>query len=245
MRLLLAVQRGDRAAVERAVDAETGPFAAGAPVAAPAAAAAAAEEGRSSSIRLAPGCRAVVISLPKHSARHNGERCLVVRREGDLYGVCCDSGVALRLKPNNLKITLGAPLTTRDALWFACALLPPDTINTVEAQQRREIVRILTQTAQLTTAISNRALLHRVDFPIGHVQTTPLLECCCAGAFLVAKELVSAFGRERERAVFCTCRRWVLQPGQHHCSWHAAISHLLLVVVMTARARTTMTNSTR
>ncbi len=195
MRLLLAVQRGDRAAVERAVDAETGPFAAGAPVAAPAAAATAAEEGRSSSIRLAPGCRAVVISLPKHSARHNGERCLVVRREGDLYGVCCDSGVALRLKPNNLKITLGAPLTTRDALWFACTLLPPDTINTVEAQQRREIVRILTQTAQLTTAASNRALLHRVDFPIGHVQTTPLLECCCAGAFLVAKELVSAFGR--------------------------------------------------
>ena len=194
MRLLLAVQQGNRAAVERAVDTETGSLTAGAPVAA-APAADTAKESQSNGL-LAPGCRAVVVSLPKQSARHNGERCLVVRHEGDLYGVCCDSGAALRLKSDNLKITPGAQAMTRkDALWFACTMLPPDTINTTKAHQRRMIVRLLMQTAQLATAASNRVVCHRVDSPIGPMQTTPLLECCCAGAFSVAKELVSAFGR--------------------------------------------------
>lgn len=195
MRLLLAVQRGDRAAFERAFEAE---IQSSSGVLAERPAAAASPEQRSQSSGPAPGCRAVVVLLPNNSARHNGESCLVVRREGEFYAVCCDSGAALRLKPENLKITPGAhALTTRHALWFACTMLPPDSSNTMEAQQRRDIVRFLIDYARQTTVStavpSTHVALHPVDATIGPMKTTPLLECCCAGAFDVAQELVSAF----------------------------------------------------
>ena len=184
MRVLLAVQRGDHAALRRAfadelratpepgdgdgwagaaaaVAASAGAAAAGAAAAAAAGAAAAGAAGAcdedkaeaeavgagaaaastgaaaagaepGAAAGLSPGCRAVVAGLAGKAVRHNGECCLVVRREGDLYAVCCDSGAALRLKPANLKqATPGErALTTKDALWFACTLLPPDTTNT-------------------------------------------------------------------------------------------------------------------
>ena len=198
MRLLLAVQRGDLAGFERAFEAEVR-FSSGVLATKLPAAAASPPQQSSQSAVLAPGCRAVVVLLPNNSARHNGESCLVVRREGEFYAVRCDSGAALRLKPENLRITPGAhALTTRHALWFACAMLPPDSSNTMEAHQRRDIARLLInyaaqQTALSTTVPSNHVALDPVDAPIGPMKTTPLLECCCAGAFGVAKELVSAF----------------------------------------------------
>ena len=123
MRLLLAVQRGDRAAVERAFEAGSRTAAASPLLAGLQAGANQQDE----DTEIMPGCRAEVVKLPNQSAQHNGDRCLVVKREGNLYGVCCDSGVALRLKRANLKMTPGmqAALTTKDALWFACTLLPP------------------------------------------------------------------------------------------------------------------------
>ena len=175
--MLLAVLRGDCGAVDVAFAQES--LSAAAADAAAAAAAGHDDDAAAPDGAFLPGCRAVVDGLPAKSARHNGECCLVIRREGDLYDVCCGSGAALRLRPANLKTTGGEPLTTRDALWFACTLLSSDTTTTTEARQRKSVVMTLLQHMNKQKAASTTpegVTLHPLDFRLGPMQTTPLLE---------------------------------------------------------------------